>query len=324
MNIVIHANGGSAIGMGHIMRTLALAKVLSVNNEVFYVCKESKNDLLKYKAGIDKIKEEGFKIVEISEENFKQEIKRIKADCLITDSYDVDEDYFNIVKNHFKLSGCIDDVVICDYFNVDFIINPNIYAKDLIYKTNGNTKLLLGSDYVILRDEFRKIHNSERIISREINKVMLTVGGSDNNNLSEKIIKQLSNCDFELNVVVGAGFKYINEIKKYEGDKVRLCFNCNMLDLMLKSDVAISSCGTTLYELAICGTPTIGIVVADNQILAAECMEKLGLICCSDIENIYDNISKLTYGERGNLSINAKKIVDGLGVERISEMILKL
>lgn len=47
---------------------------------------------------------------------------------------------------------------------------------------------------------------------------------------------------------------------------------------MEKCDVAISACGSTLYELAVCGVPTIGIIIADNQIGICEKLNNMGVI----------------------------------------------
>ncbi|NFT94980.1 UDP-2,4-diacetamido-2,4,6-trideoxy-beta-L-altropyranose hydrolase [Clostridium botulinum] len=324
MKIAIYTNGGTTIGMGHIMRMLALAKELSFNNDVIFICKTHKENPYKYRAGLEKVKEQGFNVVEVCEQNFMNEIKNIKADCIITDSYDVNEEYFNIVKKHFKYSGCIDDINTCNYFNVDFLINLNIYAKKLNYKTNNDTKLLLGSNYVLLRDEFRNLHNLSKNINSVIKKIFITVGGSDNSNFTEDIIKKLNGFDYELHIIVGAEFIYIDKLKAYENDKIKLHFNANMVQLMCECDVAISSCGSTLYELASCGTPTLGIIVADNQKLAAEAMNSLGIIKYTEIDDIYLNLLELSYDKRCLMSKKASKIVDGNGVIRLAEYINSL
>lgn len=110
----------------------------------------------RYKPGIDKIKSEGFTVLTINEDKFIKELCKVKADCLITDSYDVNEEYFNLTKDMFKVTGYIDDTNLY-YFNVDFIINQNIGAEELSYKVNKDTKLFLGTNYTMLREEFRKI-----------------------------------------------------------------------------------------------------------------------------------------------------------------------
>ncbi|MBY6829020.1 UDP-2,4-diacetamido-2,4,6-trideoxy-beta-L-altropyranose hydrolase, partial [Clostridium botulinum] len=59
MKIAIRAEGGFQIGMGHIMRTLILAKGLAKTNDVFYICKVDTPLSSKYRPGIDKVKFEG-------------------------------------------------------------------------------------------------------------------------------------------------------------------------------------------------------------------------------------------------------------------------
>lgn len=315
MDICIRADGGSNIGMGHIMRTLAVAKELSENHNVFYACRVDKPLSDKYKPGIDKIKSEGLNVIYVDENNIINDISKIQADCIITDSYDVDEKYFDELKKIFKISGCLDDEKTCNYFNVDFLINQNIYGSKLNYKVNKDTELMLGCDYVILRNEF--IGLSDRFINKTVQKIMITVGGSDNDNLTEKILKKLAEFKGEIYIVVGPGFTNINELMKYKSDNVKLCVNPVMSKLMLECDLAIASCGTTLFELASCGTPTIGIIAAENQEFAAKYMDEEGVIKYSSIENIFSIIKTLDYEKRYDMSIKGKKLVDGMGIKRI-------
>lgn len=320
MNICIRADGGSEIGMGHIMRTLVLAEELRKKHKVFYACRIDKPFTDKYKAGIELIKKKNFNIVYINENNINTDICNINADCIITDSYDVDEEYFNIVKKHFKISGCLDDEKICDYFNVDFLINQNPYADKLNYNCNCNTSLMLGTKFVILRDEFRNCQFKKNI-NKTVKDIMITVGGSDNNNLTKYIIEQLNKLDYRLHIVIGSGFKYGELLKKYESENILLYFNATMSELMKKCDICISSCGSTLYELAMLNIPTIGIVVAENQQMAAESMDELGIIKYSSLQNLALTVEQLDYNKRLELSENAKKLVDGKGVHRIVEKI---
>lgn len=315
MKICIRADGGEFIGLGHIMRTLALSKELAKRHEVLYVCRKSKNNPNRYLPGVNVVKKNGFNVLEIEEENLNRDIINIKADIIITDSYEAGEGYYDLLKKHFCISGCLDDEKCCEYFNVDFLINQNPYAKELVYKVNENTEMLLGTKYTILRDEFLK--NDIKIINKEISKVMITVGGSDNNNLTEKIIKEIKELNKELFIIVGPGFKYIDNLKTYENNRTHLCFNANMKYYMKICDVAIASCGSTLYELASIGTPTLGIVIIDNQLLAAKTMNDLKIIKYSSIEKLKNDLESLTYEKRKLMSSNGQKLIDCKGIERI-------
>lgn len=318
--VVIRADGGKEIGLGHIMRTLVLAKELRKYLEVHYVCKD--NEIL-YGDGIKKVKDEGFNVVKINENNLINDIKKVQteleADLIITDSYDVDENYFDEMKKVFKVSGYIDDVNICR-LNVDFVINQNINAKELIYNTNESTKLFLGTQYSLLRDEFRiKV---ERKINKIVENILVTVGGSDKDYNTLKLLSILRKCKSNIHIVIGGAFekKLIDEIHdNYGGNSnIKLYQNANMSTLMRLSDLAISSSGSTLYELCAMQVPTVGIVVADNQKDVCKKFNNMEVIVGTN-SLIYDDIDKLSkviYSLiedselRYKLSINQKKIVN--------------
>lgn len=319
--IAIRADGGSQIGMGHIMRTLVLAKELAKTNDVFYVCRVDEPLSDKYSYGIGMIKNEGFKVVTIAGNHLIDELKNIDADCLITDSYDVEENYFNETKKIFKKTGYIDDMNLY-YFNVDFIINQNVNAKELIYRTNSS-KLFLGSKYCMLRKEFRKLNKEE--IRNSIKDVLITVGGANINNATEKILKAIIETNFTYHVVIGPSFGDVLEIQNIskENKNIKLYYTPQMADLMRKCDIAISGCGSTLYELAAIGLPTIGIVLADNQKLIANYLEKHD--CIKKIDNVNEIekelkflLESMTFNNRKIISTNQKKLINVNGVRTLS------
>lgn len=277
MKIGIRADGGPLIGMGHIMRTLALAKELSKEAEVFYICKQDDTSVKKYCQGINKVKDEGFQIKLVDGNDVIGGLNKIEADILITDSYDVDEEYFNKTKSMFKKTGYIDDMNLY-YFNVDFIINQNINAEDFVYRANCDTKFFLGTRYVMLRDEFRNGHKN--IIKEKVENILITMGGGDPFNITETILKSIKGMDYNFNVVVGPSFHKVQSLKKLsdENYNINLIFNPNMAEVMKNSDLAITACGSTLYELASMNIPTLGIIVADNQTMVANKMHSKGLI----------------------------------------------
>lgn len=343
MRIAIRADGGSQIGMGHIMRTLVLAKELLKNNEIFYICRITENDLSirneigtdisnyenideKYKSGIAKVLKEGFKVIFVSEEDLLDGLRNIQADLLITDSYDIDEVYFKEIKKIFPKTAYIDDMNLY-FFDIDFLINQNINAQNLRYRTSKSTKLLLGSEYVMLRPEFRNLNKKN--IKKKIKDVLITVGGGDPFHLTEKLLNFLKDLNLNFHVVVGPSFYNIEKLREFESENIKLYFNANMYELMKFCDVAISACGSTLYELASCGVPTLGIILADNQKEIASKMNELRIIINAgwheqlnkDIVVEYIKLLDEKYEKRVDMSLRAQSIIDGKGAERISNIL---
>ncbi|WP_346887103.1 UDP-2,4-diacetamido-2,4,6-trideoxy-beta-L-altropyranose hydrolase [Clostridium sp. UBA1056] len=328
MKIAIRADGGSIIGMGHIMRTLVLAKELAKTNDVFYVCRVDNPLSDKYSYGIEKIKKEGFNLITINENNLVDELEKIEADCLITDSYDVDENYFMKTKVLFKKTGYFDDMNLY-YFDVDFIINQNINAEDLKYNTDKRTKLLLGTSFVLLREEFRETQT--KILKANVNDILITLGGSDFNNYTGRILEFIRKLEYKFHVVVGPSFNHVDELKEYENEynNIKLYFNANIKELIRKCDLAISACGSTIYELSACGLPTIGLVVAENQSEIAKKMEeKEAIINLGNIEDLNKDklvniLSMLSCNldRRIELTSNQITIINKNGVEKLCSSI---
>ncbi|MBU3074171.1 UDP-2,4-diacetamido-2,4,6-trideoxy-beta-L-altropyranose hydrolase [Clostridium estertheticum] len=328
MKIAIRADGGANIGMGHIMRTLVIAKEFSKINDVFYICRVDNPLSEKYRIGIEMIKSQGFVVMEIREEFMLLDIKDIQADLLITDSYDVDERYFNETKKMFNQTVYIDDMnLYC--FNVDFLINQNVDAADFEYKVNPNTKLLIGPTYIMLREEFRV--NSKKYVKINVNDIMITVGGGDPQHVTEQLLEYVERLEYNFHVIVGPSFDGKGFLKNFKSPKISFYYNANMYEIMKKCDIAISACGSTLYELATCGIATLGIIVAENQQGIAAKLSEMGII-----KNIgwYDKLDKdmfvselnnlcNDYGERKEINRRGKEVIDGSGVKRIVENLIR-
>lgn len=334
MKIAFRVDGGSRIGMGHIMRSLVLAKELSLQNQVFFVCRiekdvcENGNNFEsgvsdKYLGGIKKIRAEGFRVELIREKYVLEDLKTIEADVLITDSYDVNQNYFDEIKKMFSKTVYIDDVNPFS-LNVDVLINQNINGCELQYKVKELTQCLVGTKYVMLRDEFQKTAPID--IKEKIKDIMITVGGSDPNNFTEKIIKWVSDLDYNFHIVIGPSFEK-RKFQLNESENIKMYHNADMYEIMKKCDLAISSSGSTLYELAVCGVPTLGLIVAENQKGIAEKFDSLGVIrslgLIEDINNekIRIEISEMSYNDRKSMSKKGRSLIDGSGVKRIADVI---
>lgn len=335
--IAIRADGEREIGLGHIQRCLALSSQLQREGvEVLFITR--RNDIVK-----EQVEQEGFGVAELKDNlNLEEDsehtieiIKTNKVDVLVTDSYEFDEKYLTEVKKKVRLLVSIDDLAEI-VFPSDIVMNQNIYAKDLKYRSStGKTKFILGPQYALLRKEFSNL--GKRKISEKVQNILITLGGSDPFNLTPKILNVLDKIegDFSITVVIGHFFNNIPEIEdmiKNINKKVKIVYNLTrMASLMLSSDLAITGGGTTLYELAATGTPGLAFCLADNQIKNIKGMAE----ACTIIEmgwgnkleegKFYKEINKLidNYLLRKKMSKLGQELVDRKGSWRVCKVILE-
>jgi spore coat polysaccharide biosynthesis predicted glycosyltransferase SpsG len=159
---------------------------------------------------------------------------------------------------------------------------------------------------------------------------LITFGGADVRNLTPKVLKLLRDNYPELliKVIVGGGFQNIAEIEKHKDDNTKLIYSpsaAEMRDIMFGSDLAISSGGQTLYELARLGVPAIGICAADNQLQSIEGWQEAGFLkyaCWYNSEGLEERLlsflEELACSDvRARMSQAGKSRIDGKGPSRI-------
>lgn len=152
----------------------------------------------------------------------------------------------------------IDDYAQRTFFPVDLIVNPNLDHDAKFYRERGATApVLAGPAYALLRREFKRW--SARTETREKgNKILVTAGGSDPENLTPTIANALATCsDLDVTVIVGPGNLKGDALSEQIARNVHVVFNPpNIAQLMKESDQAITIGGGTLWELLYMGCAT--------------------------------------------------------------------
>lgn len=332
-NVFIRCSGNHLKGLGHIMRCIALATELkTLNASIIFLID---NDI----ASINLVRKYNFKFIPIKSNTLSLEIYEVikitskyNSPIFITDSYWIDEHYLIELKKHCLYLISIDDNNLLNYPS-DMVINPNIHATDLNYSFSNNTKYLLGCKYCLLRNEF--IVNNPIDIKKIARSVLITMGGTDVNNFTSVIIESiLSIPNITLNVVVNSNFSNLDSLYNlYENvSNINLILNpLNMRDIIIQNDLSISAGGSTSYELASVGMPSILIPQVDNQLLLCEKFHDLKIAINA---GWFDKLSKHTiytlvnnlisdYTKRTKLHDNMLKVIDINGCKNIVEEVLK-
>lgn len=333
--LIIRADADARIGTGHLMRCLALAQAWKdEGGDVIFItaCESPKLQ--------QRLDGEGFQVVQLKYpypnpldlEKTLEVIVGYQGAWVVLDGYHFDPSY----QYRIKGAGCrllvIDDMAHHPHYYADIVLNQNIYAEDMQYSCEPYTRLLLGTKYVLLRREFLRWRQWKRNIPDIAKKTLVTLGGSDPDNVTLKVIEALQQVEvegLEAIVVVGAANPHLALLRNAaESSAVPIRLETaveNMSELMAWADIAISAGGSTCWELAFMGLPSLLIVMADNQRMAVKRLCERGLMrnlgdsldvtpqaIAWSLKNFAEN-----YEERLKIGELGRQLVDGLGVERV-------
>jgi len=266
--------------------------------------------------------------------NNKKTLFKILDNCNIVfiDSYLAKYDIYKMVSECTQKAVYFDDDLRIDYPK-GFVLNGAIFAEELPYPKKDEITYLLGTKYAPIRKEFWD--TGPKSIHREAEMLMVTFGGSDLRNVTPKVQSLLNDAypDLQKKIIITSYFGNTSEIKKQQDKNTELVYDpsaAELKEIMQESDIAISTGGQTLYELARVGVPTIVICVAENQSQNVVGWSKSGFMEYTGLYDDKDILSKLntaldkmmSYDKRLNHSKETRGIVDGKGPRRICSILL--
>lgn len=308
------------MGLGHLIRCIALGHMLKDCLSVTFVCQSIPE---KIRA---ELAENGFHLKVISvESDFLNQVG--KADVVVLDGYHFDSHYQQKVKEKGATLVCIDDLHDKEFY-ADLIINhaPGIKSED--YQSKSYTQFALGPEYALLRPSFLEQARKQRAIT-QIETVLICFGGSDHNNLTESTLRIVSEfIDFKyILVITGSAYKHLDSLSPILNKDPRIKhFHAQNEDQMLthisRSELAIVPASGLLYEVLSAGCRVISGTNADNQkllytgMLSAHSFESASRFQEADLKGALNKV--LTS------SNSPKKIIDGKSKGRIIEKIFGL
>jgi UDP-2,4-diacetamido-2,4,6-trideoxy-beta-L-altropyranose hydrolase len=332
--LYFRVDGNETIGIGHVMRCLAIASAAS---ELGVTCSFITADA-KMKPVIE---QGGYRVfvldsvwnrLDLELDVLCKLIQDFGISRLLVDSYFVTADYMHVLSKITRLAYM--DDLLKEKYDCGVLINYNCYALSMgyhdVYARSG-TQLLLGLSYVPLRPEFT---NLPRYQCREqVRDILITTGGTDSINMAGMLSARLADelkRKARIHVVVGefnTHFPLLSEMSQRNPCIVLHTNVKRMSELMRGCDVAISAGGVTLYELCACGIPTIVFMSAENQKYAytefTDGIMLAGGNTLVDIEGCVSNITRLIHsllGEqayRQELSSHMQGLVNGKGAYAI-------
>lgn len=319
MKILIRADASVQIGMGHRVRCQALATAF-----------ERKGHTCQFVLHQDCAGFTDEKDILIAQESDLLSMAA-QADLVVLDHYGYQAQDIATLYQHQANLLVLDDMNNRGSFPAKWVLNPlNLSYPDTVLMA------LVGSRYALLRPSFLQAR-----VDDIPNKLLLTMGGTDPLALTLPLLKQCLEKGFmasDILVMLGQNahqaelvkaFCRTNGIELQQGVK-------DVPPLMARAKMAVSAAGSTLYELACLGVPSIFVQVADNQTLSLQQHLPLGWCRAKRFDDLppeavarqVESLTSLLWDlwQDSSWQTQARKtaqqLVDGKGADRVVDTIL--
>jgi UDP-2,4-diacetamido-2,4,6-trideoxy-beta-L-altropyranose hydrolase len=259
--------------------------------------------------------------------------------CLVVDHYGLDARFETAARGKTSRVVVVDDLADRRH-HCDLLVdsNPERVSADYTALTAEATRFLLGPKYALLRSEFvRRRPAQVRPARRHAERLLITLGGADPDNVSQRLLEALSLLEgspLMTVLVVGPANPHREMLAACgtsAGVKV-LVDPPDIARLMCEADLAITTASTSFWEVACLGVPAVVVVTADNQRPVGRAVENAGAAVVIgerhhlDVHKLAATIVSLTADpeRRQRMSQAGYNLVDGRGAARVAAAVASL
>ena len=318
LNIVIRADAGPLLGMGHVYRAMALAQSLA-RHRILLVTSSA------MPLGAEFFAQYPFEHVAVAgEDEFARLLTDRAPDLLVLDVLDT------AVEQIAKLRAACGAKIVtfedlgtgaeaADLLVSDLYPNPRVAAE----------RQLTGVQHALLAPSFETLPRRAPLRD-QASDVLVLFGGTDPAGLASKALDALQAIDFDgrVTLVRGLGAEPL-ELERWRLN-LELKQNVkNIAQLMAEADIALSSAGRTITELASIGVPTICLAQNQKELGHTHASEANGVLMLGLGAEVSDQQLQLEIqrllGDRGlreRLQQNALRSLAGRSNDRVIAEIL--
>jgi CMP-N-acetylneuraminic acid synthetase/spore coat polysaccharide biosynthesis predicted glycosyltransferase SpsG len=254
--IVFAVVGSPALGLGHAYRAVTLAHEL-VRHAVSFVCPRSSELAIEY------IKRHNYPVEVCDSSALLDTVLALQPDLVINDILDTDAQYVKSLKSSGARVINFEDLG-GGGRHADLVVNA------LYPHPSPLEHVLVGADYFCLRDEFLHLPVIDK--SRQRRSVLVSFGGVDEGDLTARVLRLLTPLcrerNVDIDVVTGPGYGHHSALTElaaqlaYAGLHI-VPVTQRISDYMCRAELAVTSGGRTVLELAALRVPTI--VICQNR-----------------------------------------------------------
>jgi spore coat polysaccharide biosynthesis predicted glycosyltransferase SpsG len=338
LRVVIRCDGSQLIGLGHVVRCLALADVLrdTYKSRVDFAVREGP-------LGRGLIKKQGYRVID-DPDNSKQKdqwltraVNHAGANVLVLDVRDnLAIETVRTIRDSGVLVVVIDDPSERRMV-ADLAFYPPVPQVGEMNWNQFRGELYSGWEWVLLRKEFARAEDYRLEDEKSHPLLLITMGGSDPYLLTCRAVTAIDALkgDFDVSLLLGPGFKGLEELEALlaEANRKYIIIDNEKEPWRLfgRADLAVASFGVTAYELAAAGVPSILLGISEDHVRSASSFDKagiafnLGLYSAVSDKSIRQAVGSLLADQplRRQMAARARQLLDGRGAGRIAELIYR-
>ena len=289
--LVVRADATTESGTGHMMRTLALAQAwLDAGGHARWLVADGPAALL------ERIADEGIEVVPVAASTgsradaaeLRGELSRDPAAIAVVDGVHFDEAYLDGLGDTSARVLLISDRADRASYPVGFLLNQNAHADRSAYPADATCRFLLGTRYVLLRREFAA-DPPPRTTPGVAHRILVTFGGADPTGMTARTVEALRLLPGDLQAIVEV--RFIIGAANADGPAIasavaaadlgyRASLERAVADMparMAWADLAITSGGSTVWELARTGCPALVAETVPIEQLLVTGLDRVGL-----------------------------------------------
>ncbi|MCW8138888.1 MAG: UDP-2,4-diacetamido-2,4,6-trideoxy-beta-L-altropyranose hydrolase [Planctomycetota bacterium] len=338
-SVLFRCDAGVGIGLGHVMRCLALAQELvdrgvAVRFAVRELPPSTRARLAAEGCVVDTIAGAPGGVRD-AEETLSL-VTAHRASWVVVDGYAFGVDYQRRLRGAGARLLWIDDLGELGEYAVDLLLNQNLHGRQSHYfgRAAADARLLLGPSYTLIRRELRRAADGPRVPRPRT--ALLAFGGADPDGLTLIAMEALSDERLSaLHAVALVGpatpADPVHARAEALGGRARVVVDPpEMATLLRGADLCVSAAGSIMWELALFGVPSAFVVAAANQRENARCAADLGscmlIGAAGEVgpRQLADALAALDsdVALRSRLTATARGMVDGRGAGRVADAML--
>jgi len=337
MRVLLLCDGGGHLGVGHVMRSLALAEAAADAGHDVVVAGHFEGSFLagQLAAAPVEVAQTSAWLADGDWRPLTDLVRRLRPDVLHVDSYQV-SDRLRELLSSAGVEAVVSNVEDGTFGRrpADVVVDPTFGAELSARPEDGTTWMLRGSRYTPVRQrviDARRRGSDDHVggVGPVARSVLVVMGGTDPVGLAPGAVELLARTGLALEVTaIAMGENAERARSAAEGSRLSLNVLAPVEDLaamMSAHDLVISAAGTSIWELCCIGVPTAVAWAVDNQhegydrVVEAGAAIGLGGPELGGDERAVELLKRaLTDSElRAQLVHAGRCIVDGLGAWRV-------